>query len=681
MDLLVLDFETFYDQAYSLSKMSTEAYVRDPRFETILLGVKVNETPGFWLLPDRAEHFLKTEVDWKNTAVVAHHAHFDGLILSHHYDCRPAFWIDTLSMARVVDGPKAGNSLEELCARHGIGAKGDYVRFAKGKRGADFSAAETREYGAYCVNDCEKEYLLANLFLPKFPQSELALVDLTVRMFTEPTFVGDVAKLARAVASERARKVELLRGLGAVCPACKGEALLASLLGESACRVCAGSGVDKRPFSSSDKFANLLQTVGVEPPMKRSNTTGELIPAFAKTDPGMQELLEHEEELVRALAQARLAVKSTIVETRAESYQHMSERGPLPVYIKYGGAHTLRWAGGDGTNWQNLSNSNKNRPEMAALKESVMAPPGHRIVVADSGQGEARTLAWLANHHELVRAFAEGRDVYSEFASDIYGRPVDRKRVAEDYIPGQVGKVSVLGLGFGMGWFKLSIELLKGMLGNPPIQFTMKDLEALHVDANPFLNNTGKVQKVSEMPSRLELNDRFIHCIVAEHLVRHYRGRNQPILAFWDLMDKVINAMIRGEEMVFGAHGVLRTSHERIHLPTGLELRYRGIERDERGESSYFNGRERTKLYGGLLTENIVQCLHRCAVAEQMLEISQVLKVALMTHDDVACVVPEEAAEDALRFMVQVMGRAPEWARGLPLVGEGGIGQTYAEAG
>ena len=681
MDLLVLDWETFYSQDYSLSKMSTEAYVRDPRFEMILLGVKVNEAPGFWILPDRAEHFLKTEVDWKNTAVIAHHAHFDGLILSHHYGCRPAFWIDTLSMARVVDGPKAGNSLEELCRRHEVGAKGDFIKFAKGKRRVDFSAMETKQYGAYCVNDCEKEYLLANLFLPLFPQSELALIDLTVRMFTEPAFVGDTAKLARAVASERARKVELLRGLGAICPACQGQTLVTSLLGEHACKICTGAGVDKKPFSSSDKFAELLRSVGVEPPMKRSPTTGELIPAFAKTDPGMQDLLEHEEEVVRALAQARLAVKSTIIETRAESYQHMAERGPLPVYIKYAGAHTLRWAGGDGTNWQNLSNSNTNRPEMAALKESVMAPPGHKIVVADSGQGEARVLAWLANHHELVGAFAEGRDVYSEFASGVYGRPIDRKRVKEDYIPGQLGKVSILGLGFGMGWFKFSMELLKGMLGNPPIQFTMKDLETLNINADLFLRAPKKVERVNTTPSRLELNDRFIHCIVADHLVKHYRGKNASIVAFWDLMDQVINAMIRGEEMTFGAYGVLRTGHERIHLPNGLELRYRGIERNERGEASYFNGRERTKLYGGLLTENIVQCLHRCVVAEQMLEISQVLKVALMTHDEVVCVVPEDAAEDALRFMVQVMGKAPEWARGLPLVGEGGVGQTYAEAG
>ena len=642
-----------YGGDYTLSKMSTEAYVRDPRFEMILVGLKVNDAPAFWLLRDRFEHFIEHEVDWGDTAVIAHHAHFDGLILSHHFNRRPKMWIDTLSMARVVDGPKAGNSLEELCERHGIGRKGDYVRFAKGKRLADFSVSELNEYGRYCMNDCEKEYLLAQEFLPQIPEKELRLIDLTVRMFTEPALRGNVDKLRDAVAAERLRKEGLIDRLG----------------------------IDKGVFSSNDKFAALLRSLGVEPPMKVSHTTGEQIPAFARTDPGMQELLESEDEVIRFLAETRLAVKSTIVETRAERYQHMAERGPMCVYLAFAKAHTLRWAGGDGSNWQNLSNKNANRPEMAVLKQSIEAPPGHMIVPADSGQGEARTLAWLANHHELVRAFAEGRDVYSEFASTVYGRKVDRKNVAEDHIPGQVGKVSILGLGFGMGWYKLALELLKGMLGNPPIQFTMKDIETLGINADAFLGNPKLVARVNEMPSRLELNDRLIHSIVAWHLVHHYRGANPAVVAFWNLMDRVINAMITGEEIVFGAHGVLRTGHECIHLPTGLALKYRGIARDEHGQATYFNGRKRTKIYGGLLTENIVQCLHRCAVAEQMLEIGEVLKVALMTHDEVVAVVPEEVAPQALQFMVQTMAKAPEWARGLPLIGEGGYGQTYAEAG
>ena len=683
MDLLTLDFETTYSQDYTLSNMTTEAYVRDPRFEMILVGVKFGHTPAMWMLRDRFEHLVQSEIDWSQTALVAHHAHFDGLILSHHFGCNPAMWIDTLSMARVIDGPKAGNSLRDLCIRHGVGYKGDYVLNAKGKRLADFTPQELRAYGSYCCNDCDRTYDLANTFLPQMPGDELRLIDLTVRMFTEPKLQGNVDMLRGAVVAERQRKKKMLTDLGYICATCSGDGQITDLVhGLVPCKKCDGLGIDKKPFSSNEQFAAILRSHGVEPETKTSGTTGEQIYAFAKTDPAMQSLLEDEDELIRALAEARVSMKSTIIETRAQRFLGLAERGAMSVYLKYGGAHTLRWSGGDGTNFQNMSNDIENapRPEMAVLKQAIHAPAGHKIVAADSGQGEARILAWLAGQQDLVEAFAQGRDVYSEHASTVYGRPVDRKKVKADYIPGQVGKISILSFGFGSGWYTAAMGFLKGVLGAPPIQFTKADMEALGVDPSRFLNAPKKVARVAEMPSRLEMQDRLIHCIVTEALVQRYRKRYPKIPEFWDQMEHVINAMIRGEEMVFGAHGVFRTGKECIHLPNGMKLNYRGLQRDENANASYFDGRTRTKIYSSLLTENIVQCAHRLVVAGQMLEISEVLPVALMTHDDVGTVVPDDSAEMALQFMLQTMKKAPAWAPGLPLTGEGGIGQTLAEA-
>ena len=214
MDLIALDFETYWAEGYTLSSLTTEAYVRDPRFEMILVSVKFDDAPAFWLLRDRFEHFIKNEVDWANTAVIAHHAHFDGLILNRHFGVRPAMWIDTLSMARVIDGPKAGNSLDELCKRHGLRAKGNYVTYAKGKRLADFTVAELHDYGRYCCDDSDRTYELAQVFLPQLPASELQLIDLTVRMFTEPVLIGDEPRLAQAVYEEKVRKAQLLQRVG-----------------------------------------------------------------------------------------------------------------------------------------------------------------------------------------------------------------------------------------------------------------------------------------------------------------------------------------------------------------------------------------------------------------------------------------------------------------------------------
>ncbi len=687
MDILTIDFETYYANDYTLSNMTTEAYVRDPRFETILVSVKHNTTPAFWLLPERFKQFCE-ETDWSRIAVIAHHAHFDGLILGHHYSVRPAFWIDTLSMARVIDGPKSGNSLHDLCIRHGIGTKGDYVTYAKGKHLVDFTAAELNQYGAYSCNDSDKTYDLAQLFLPQLPHAELKLIDLTVRMFTEPVFVGDTEKLRGAVASERQRKIDLLRRINLLCPACQGSTVGYDLLapsGEVACKTCLGTGVDKKPVGSNEQFAALLRAAGVEPGTKRSPSSGEQIYAFAKTDSAMQALLEDPDEEVRFLAEARIGVKSNIIETRAQRFLGMAERGPLPVYTKHAGAHTLRPSGGDGVNWLNMSNDIEGaaRPEMAALKQSIGVPPGHKVIEVDSSQGEARILAWLAGQQDLVDAFAQGRDVYSEFASTIYQRPVDRKNVKADYIPGQVGKIGILSFGFGSGYYTAAQGFLKGALGAPPIQFKEADMLALSVDPTPFLNNPNKVRRVTEMPSRLELTDRFIHCAVTEALVKRYRQKYLRICGrggFWDQMDQVINAMIRGEEMVFGAHGVFRTAKDRIYGPTGLWMDYRGISRDEQGQATYWDGRERTKVYGSLLTENLVQHLHRVIVGDQMLEIAELVKPRLWTYDAVAVVVPDDAAELTYQFMVNTLSRAPDWAKGLPLAASGGSGNTLAEA-
>lgn len=694
MDILTLDWETFYDNEYSLSKMTTEAYVRDKRFEPILVSVKLNNAKAFWIFPERLVEFIKNEVDPLECAFAAHHAHFDGLICSHHFGIKPGMWIDTLSMARVIHGAKAGNSLEKLLIKHGLRQKGNFVTFAKGKHRADFSAAEIYEYGDYSCNDCTGAYDLANIFLPQLPESELRLIDLTIRMFTEPVFEGDVPLLEQAVSYERKRRIELLTKCGAICLYCggTGDGDHDLVEGTLPCKKCDATGFNKKLFTSGDQFADLLRRFGVEPETKPSPKNPEKqIYAFAKTDPAMQELQEHEDEDVRDLAETRIAIKSNIIESRATRFISCAQRGPMPVYISHAGAHTLRPSGGDSMNWLNMSKHNENRPEMAVLKKSIKPPPGHVIVDVDSSQGEARIIAWHAGQLDLLQAFAEGRDVYSEHATAVYGRPVDRKKVKADFIPGQVGKVGILSYGFGAGWYKSSMEFLKGALGAPPIQFTVEHMQALNIDPSAFLNNPKKVQRVSEMPSRLELNDLFIHCIVSEALINRYRKKYLAICGkanyepgktgFWNTCESAINAMIEGREMVFGAHGEFRTAKDRIYSPTGLWLDYPDIHRREDGEATYFNGRGRTKIYGTLLCENLVQHFHRLVVGDQMLEISERYKVALWTYDAVAAVVPDAEAEEAEAFMIEVMARTPSYAPGLPLAAEGGYGKTLAEAG
>ena len=330
-------------------------------------------------------------------------------------------------------------------------------------------------------------------------------------------------------------------------------------------------------------------------------------------------------------------------------------------------------------NFQNMSNHNENRPELAVLKQSIYAPEGYRIVCSDSAQGEARLLAWASHQADLVEAFAQGRDVYSEHASTVYGRHINPKQNPADKIPRHVGKVCILSLGFGSGYLKAATEFLKGALGAKPIVFTAADMTALQIDPSPFMNNPKHVHKVTEMPSRLSLNDRLIHCCVTKALVDRYRQRYPAIVAFWGYMDQIIGHMMRGDVVSFGPGGIMTTGKDFILMPNGLKLNYHGIERSDTGEATYFDGRSRTKIYGSLLTENLIQSLHRIIVGEQMLEIAKELDVVLMTHDEITCVVEESAAELALQYMNKVLATPPKWAAGLPLAGDGGIGVTYAD--
>jgi DNA polymerase I-like protein with 3'-5' exonuclease and polymerase domains len=422
MDILTLDFETHYSQAYSLSKMTTEEYVRDPRFEAIGISVQVNDEPPEWCSGGKLTigAFLR-QYDWDNCVAVAHNAMFDMAILSWRFGIRPKRIADTLSMARALLGTEVGGSLKVLVEHFGLGAKGDEVIHALGKRRIDFSPDELARYGDYCCNDTALTYKLFQRMCKGFPVDELRLIDLTIRMFTEPTLLIDSSLLTEHLRDVRDRKADLLN-----------RALF-----------------DKDRLMSNDKLAELLREMGVEPPMKVSPRTGKDAFAFSKTDEEFKALLEHENPLVQAVVAARLGVKSTLEETRTERFLQIAERGTLPVQLRYYAAHTGRWGGDGKLNLQNL-------PRGGKLKKSILAPDGYVIIDSDSSQIEARTLAWLAEQDDLVAAFDAGEDVYRIMASAIYGKDPDDISKDERF----VGKTTILGCGYGMGHKRFKLQLM-----------------------------------------------------------------------------------------------------------------------------------------------------------------------------------------------------------------------------
>jgi len=607
MHLITVDFETYYDRDFSLSKMTTEEYVRSDLFEVIGVAVKVNNQETEWAsgTHEQIKRWLQSNFEWERSFVLAHNALFDGAILSWRFDINPRGWLDTLCMGRALHGVEVGGSLKTLVERYGLGEKGTEVVNALGKKRLNFSAEDLARYGDYCINDVELTYKLFNVLGKDFPKQELRVIDQTLRMFIDPVLELDGDMLQQHLIGIKQMKEDLLTS----------------------------SGADKAELMSNEKFAELLRLYGVEPPVKASPATGKQTYAFAKTDEGLKDLVEHEDVRVQALVAARLGTKSTLEETRTQRFIDISKRGKLPVPIRYYAAHTGRFGGDDKINMQNLPSRGNNANK---LKKSIVAPEGYTIIDADSAQIEARVLAWLAGQGDLVTAFAEGKDVYKKMASAIYGKPEFEIDKSERF----VGKTTILGAGYGMGAVKFQAQL-KGV--------------GVEVDTEE-----------------------------AKRVIDIYRRTNDAVVRLWRQAQDALANMSRGDPAPLGRQGVLEVvpSETAIRLPSGLLMRYGDLQaaQGEKGvEFSYKTRKGRTRIYGGKVIENVCQGIARCVIAEQMLKIGRRYKVVLTVHDAIAVCVPDAEVVPATQYVEECMRWVPEWATGLPVNCESGSGKSYGD--
>jgi len=622
MSLITLDFETYWDTDYTLRKMSTSEYVRDPRFEALSCSIKIdNKVPFCYFGTEAIAEALK-RIDWKNAILLAHHTHFDGLILSHHFKHVPGRYADTLSMARALHPKSERNDLATVAAHYGKTNKLKMPEF-KGLRFKDLTPDMKKDIATYNNADVQGCYEIYEEMLKGFPVTELDLIDITVRMFADPILRVDMKLAKQELKEEQIRKTQAITE----------------------------SGKDIDTLSSNPKFVLALEELGVDVPMKPSpSIPNKSIPAVAKSDEALQALLTHPDPRVQKLVEGRLAAKSTIGESRA---LRMIERGKnkmrLPIYLNYAAAHTFRWTGGDKFNPQNFKQSQK---VGGKLREAIIAPPGHVLVVVDSAQIEARLVAWLAGCENDLQAYRDKRDLYCEFATKAYGRPITKADKEERF----VGKTCKLGLGFNMGGPKLQVSLL-----------TQSIAQGLD-------------------PVRLPLE-------VCYRLVDTYRKDSKEMPALWKYMnDMGIGAMMSGRPLTYKC---ITFRKNKIDLPSGLSLLYPGLTGNivEKGhgrmfreqfaqsvqDASYISSRARTKLYGGLLTENVVQALARIVVADAMREIAAKYRVVMMTHDEIVFVVKAADGQKALDWAIKVMSTPPSWAPDLPLSAEGGFDVCYSK--
>jgi DNA polymerase len=624
LPILILDFETYYDRKFSLKKMPIPVYVHDRRFRAHGLALR---WPG-----GRSE--FRTDVDalleelqraygpsLENATVVGHNLAFDAYILSRRHGIRPRFLVDTLALARHVH-PGVGNSLRELAVRYGLPPKGD-IENLSGIR--ELNPKQLAYLRAYAVHDANLTHDLFSRLLPRVsrPDVELEIAAHTLRLFTERGLV---------VAVEAAEQLE-------------------QELRQRVAAALTAAGIDRKT-AGGDQFVSVLREEmargGRALPTKRGAKGP--IPALAKTDAGMLRLLKDENPRVAALARARLAVKSAPQFLRRVQTILAIARacdGNVPVPINYYGAHTGRFSGGGGLNLQNLAA----RVEGPAGRIRSLFQPraGHRFVIIDFSQIEARVLAWLAEQEDLLRAFADGRDVYCEFASQIFGAsvrkptPSDPPEVREQLrARRQLGKIAVLGLGYQMGSAKFHTQLA-----------------ADSVLADGFRNEV--------------LSDSF-----AERIVHEYRRSYPYIPLLWkSAQDAFCRAIETGEAEIPHCRFHRESADIFVTLPSTRHLVYRDVEYSGSRELVYAGNK---KLYGGKLVENIVQAIARDVLVEGILALEKNrLPVILHVHDEVVLQVPAETAETVREAAINILRAPPAWASRLPLAAEGAVTDRYGK--
>jgi DNA polymerase len=598
--------------------MTTEEYIRSPLFEVIGVAMKIDDDETMWFSGTKAEiKAWLNQVDWSTSALLCHNTMFDGGILSFVFDITPAYYFDTLCMARAKHGVDVSGSLANLVKMYGLGQKGTEVIDALGKRRQDFASADLYRYGDYCINDVNLTFKLFNLFIADhFPQEELDLIDMTLRMYTLPVLEVDDAMLVTRLEEVKHEKNILLAGLK--------EQLK-----------CETEEDVRKKLASNPQFAAILTELHIPVPMKISPTTGKETYALAKNDEGFIELLEHDDPFIQQLCGVRLGTKSTLEESRIERFIGIGARnsGKLPIPLKYYGAHTGRWAGSDSVNFQNLPSRDKKKK---TLKNSIKAPAGHVVINCDSSQIEARVLAWLAGQDDVTRQFAKGEDVYSIFASKIYKKPISKADPVERF----VGKTCILGLGYGTGAKKLQHTLKTQPPGADLPEEECKRIVDLYRESNHMITDLWR-----ECDSAL------------------------PHLGSWPSKLK---------SYTIGKNDCVKVTSSGILLPNKLFIRYPELRLSD-GKYIYKSRRGITSIWGGAMVENIVQALARIIVGEQMLKIRERYRPVLTVHDAAVIVSPKSELDQAVAFITEVMSTPPEWAKGLPVACEAKYGESYGD--
>lgn len=586
-------------------------YIRDTRFKA--QGV------AFMLWGGRArwvEEILPGDFDWQRTIVVAHNVKFDGGILAWRYGVKPAYYLDTQTMAKAVLGNNVSSySLRNLAAYFGLEPKGEL----KTDGLKVLTAQQMQDLATYCKHDVELCAQIFERLIKEFPASQLPIMDWTVRCFIEPKLALNVELLEKAVRDEKDRREKAIMA----------------------------TGYTKQQLASNQQFAKVVRDAGVTVPTKTSPRTGQSIPAFSLSDEGFLAL----KETHPVLYMGRVAAKSTINETRGEALINVGKTGLFPFDVQFSGAvqtHRFSGSNGGGGNPQNF-------PRKGPIRTAVCAPVGQELIVGDFAAIELRIISWLAKEPRLINSLIQGTRIYSEFASKIYQKPVNKK---DNPVEDHIGKTAVLGLGYGMGWEKFQRA------------------------ANIAL---AKAFEDGLIPTKLELSEDN-----AKEIVNLYRDYYFNVPKLWKQAESCLPLIATGRIGCIPFAPFIKVEKGALVLPSGLKIRYPNLRAKQvikfgqmQTEWVYdvFKKRyvsEEAKLYGGKLIENICQAIagNICTIAiERCIDVN--LPVCGQVHDELLAVGDGRIGAAFMKRCMEMP--VPFWPE-IRIKAEVGHGKNWADA-
>lgn len=376
--------------------------------------------------------------------------------------------------------------------------------------------------------------------------------------------------------------------------------------------------------------------------------------SISKDDPYTRELMNCGHSEIENLIKARLACSSWpkhIKRLETLEKQVIASNDMVRIPTKANGAHTHRCAGTEGNNFYNFPR--RIHPLINQIKNCCVCPPSHRIIKFDYSQIEARRAADLAGQKDMVQAFADGKDIYSEFATEFYRQPVRKPKESDDpetykklESRRDFGKANILGNQYGKGKDRTWEEFKKD--------------EALE-----------KMIKAGE----IKFKD-------IERAIKLYRTKYYHIPVFWTKLEQSFLWVFKNKTESTTLACDISIHYESdldqlvITLPSGACLYYQEPRMTARESIAYrYTHSEKKALWGGFLLENIVQSDCGTLLREKVVAVEKELNlpVILDVYDSIYALSLKNKASYNFDRIRDLLLEVPEWMDGMPLAVEGEI--------